>query len=534
MRRLIAIFIYIPALLALSASPCTSHSAAAQDKVRVLAGEELLVSMASGASGISQKLPTIFSESGGVAVASALGDGVLSVVSISSASPRGPARVVEADVEDLKKRCRSLLQRNPKVLTDCEPNAVRRLYAEPNDEYYTRQVNLRQIGAPAAWDISTSAKGTLVAVVDTGINYRSRELSDSIAVNTGEKPFNLKDDDGNGLVDDYLGYDFGDKDNDPDDEDGHGSHVSGIIGAVSNNDIGIAGVAWNASLLPVKVFDKSGYATAGKVAAGIRYAVNRGAKVINLSLGGDRPSAHESRAIWFALQNDVLVVAAAGNDSRNLDQLPAFPPSYALDNIISVAALTRGESLATLYSNFGANSVDVAAPGSDILSVFLENYLAYMSGTSMAAPHVAGIAAVMRSTNPSLSFAETKTIIMNTVDIRSTLLGKTVTGGKVDFGRALKAAKDNLRNPLPPVRVISIASQRTQAGAKVFGTMLSRNRVPLADQWTALVCNGRAFRRAKTQAEGYYEYNIEVPAVSPYSCFVEDDRGSRSGAVALQ
>lgn len=523
---------FISVAIILAAQLSSSHLALAQGKARVIVGQELLVSSIPSQTNSSPMLPPLISESGALS-SSAIGDGSVRVVAIGTPPQSGPPKVVEADLVDLRKRCNQLIQRNPNVTMDCEPNLVRQLYAEPNDSYYSGMYNLRQIDAPTAWDISTSAKSVLVAIVDTGIDYGHIELADNMAVNTREIPFNRRDDDGNGFVDDYLGYDFGNKDSDPRDEDGHGTHVAGIIGAVANNDVGVAGIAWNASLLAVKVFDNNGIATTATVSAGIKYAVSRGAKVINLSLGGENPSSAEAKAIWLALQKDVVVVTAAGNDSRDLDQKPAYPVGYEFDNIISVAATTRGESLAAAYSNFGLKSVDVAAPGNDILSTIPNNYLEFRSGTSMAAPHVSGIAAVMRALNPMLSFAETKSLIMNTVDIRSTLLGKTLTGGRVDFARALKAAQGNLRNPPPPARIISIASSRTRSTAKISGTMLSRNRVPLADEWTTLVCNDKAFRKAKTRGAGYYEYTIALPAVGGYSCYVEDDRGSRSSRIVV-
>ena len=213
---------------------------------------------------------------------------------------------------------------------------------------------------------------------------------------------------------------------------------------------------------------------------------------------------------------------------------PQYPASLQLDNIISVASTNAGDTFASVYSNFGPVSVDVAAPGTNILSVYPNNYLAYLSGTSMAAPHVSGIAAVMRGLNPTLSFAETKTIIMNTVDQRPTLAGRVATAGRVNFAKAVKAAQFNLRNPPPPSRIISIATSRSGAVTRISGTVMNQRRVLLVGEWTNLICNGQGLSKAKSRVNGYYEYSFRLAPSTTYSCYVEDDRGSRSKTVQVR
>lgn len=521
------------ALLA-SLSPTPLRTAAAQDGPRVVRGQELLISSLPNAAGVAARLPGSISGVGEVQVLESVGDGTVAILSVSRNSVRDLDETVPADVADLQQRCQQIIERNPRITIDCEPNLVMQKHAEPNDSYYPSMYNLKQISAPAAWDISTGSKDVIVAIIDSGLDYAHVEISDNVFVNSAEIPFNRIDDDRNGFVDDYFGYDFAYKDSDPRDDDGHGTHVAGTIGAVSNNELGVAGVAWNVSLLPVKVLTRAGWGTNANIAAGIQYAVMRGAKVINLSLGGDSFSPAIRRAIIAALRKDVLVVVSAGNDLRNIDLTPTYPASMKLDNIISVAATNASDTFAGGYSNFGTDSVDVAAPGTNILSVWPNNYLSLSTGTSMSAPHVAGIAAVMRGLNPTLSFAETKTIIMNTVDQRPSLAGRVATAGRVNFAKAVRAAQYNLRNPAPPSRIISVSFSRSGATARLSGTVTNQRGVVLVGEWTNLLCNGQGMSKVKSRVNGYYEYTFKPTPATTYSCYIEDDRGSRSKTVQFR
>jgi subtilisin family serine protease len=479
-------------------------------------------------------LPGSISGVGEVQVLESVGDGTVAILSVSRNSARNLDETVPADVADLQQRCQQIIERNPRITIDCEPNLVMQKHAEPNDAYYPSMYNLKQISAPTAWDISTGTKDVIVAILDSGLDYAHVEISDNLLINRGEIPLNRVDDDRNGFVDDYFGYDFAYKDSDPRDDDGHGTHVAGTIGAVSNNQLGVAGVAWNVSLLPVKVLTRAGWGTNANIAAGIQYAVMRGAKVINLSLGGDDFSPAIRRAIIAALRKDVLVVVSAGNDLRNIDLVPHYPASMKLDNIISVAATNASDTFAGGYSNFGPNSVDVAAPGTNVLSVWPNNYLSYETGTSMSAPHVSAIAAVMRGLNPTLSFAETKTIIMNTVDQRPTLAGRVATAGRVNFAKAVRAAQYNLRNPAPPSRIISVSLSRNGAIARLSGAVTNQRGFVLVGEWTTLICNGQGMSKVKSRVNGYYEYSFRPAPATTYSCYIEDDRGSRSKAVQFR
>lgn len=531
-RASLANCVAFAALLALSSTSISR--AAAQDGPRVVRGQELLVSSIPNAAGIAPRLPGSISGVGEVQVLESVGDGTVAILSVSRNSARNLDETVPADVADLQQRCQQIIERNPRITIDCEPNLVMQKHAEPNDAYYPSMYNLKQISAPTAWDISTGTKDVIVAILDSGLDYAHVEISDNLLINRGEIPLNRVDDDRNGFVDDYFGYDFAYKDSDPRDDDGHGTHVAGTIGAVSNNQLGVAGVAWNVSLLPVKVLTRAGWGTNANIAAGIQYAVMRGAKVINLSLGGDDFSPAIRKAIIAALRKDVLVVVSAGNDLRNIDMIPHYPASMKLDNIISVAATNASDTFAGGYSNFGPESVDVAAPGTNILSVWPDNYLNYETGTSMSAPHVSGIAAVMRGLNPTLSFAETKTIIMNTVDQRPSLAGRVATAGRVNFAKAVRAAQYNLRNPAPPSRIISVSLSRNGAIARLSGAVTNQRGVVLVGEWTNLICNGQGMSKVKSRVNGYYEYTFRPTPATAYSCYIEDDRGSRSKTVQVR
>jgi subtilisin family serine protease len=247
----------------------------------------------------------------------------------------------------------------------------------PNDTRFAELWGLHQasdadIDAPEAWRTETGDPGVIVAVVDTGVVYNHPELDDNIWVNTADPPGN-GDEDGNGFVDDFRGWDFVGNDNDPRDLDGHGTHVSGTIGAEGNNAAGVAGVNWDVSLMALRAGDSSGL-TAEDIAGSFLYACNKGAKVVNGSFGGFFPSVTILTALQAPACQNTLFVFAAGNDASSNDDVPIYPCSFGapdpeadLPNIICVAATDRNDELAD-FSNYGLASVDLAAPGVDVLS----------------------------------------------------------------------------------------------------------------------------------------------------------------------
>ncbi len=322
-----------------------------------------------------------------------------------------------------------------------EPEAWRSAELTPNDPQYASEWGLNNardvdIDAPEAWDISTGQASTLVAVIDTGINLTHPDLVGRIWTNPGEIAGNGVDDDNDGYVDDVHGWNFVNDTNNPADDHGHGTHVSGTIAAATNNATGVAGVDWNAKILPLKFLDSSGNGSDFDAAAAIRYAADVGAKIINASWGSGDFSQTLYDAIAYARGKGVVFVAAAGNNGRNTDTTPFYPASFDLDNILSVAAVASDGSLAS-FSNYGARSVDVAAPGVGILSTVRGGGYGTSSGTSMAAPHVSGVVSLLVGMNPTSDPASLIARVMSSTKPLASLAGKTVSGGIVSAARAL-------------------------------------------------------------------------------------------------
>lgn len=272
---------------------------------------------------------------------------------------------------------------------------------------------LNSVGAPEAWAAGYTGAGITVAVIDTGVDLDHPDLVENIFVNEGEIAGNGIDDDGNGFVDDVHGYDFANRDADPNDVHGHGTHVAGTI-AADDNGFGATGVAPDATILPIKVLGDNGSGSSLDVAAGIRYAADMGAHVINLSLGGGYSSAIES-AISYAQSIGSFVVAASGNDYASVPGFPAqFSSSY--DNVLSVGAYDSNGNSAAFSNGVGSsNAIQVDAPGVGVFSTYVGGRYASMSGTSMATPHVAGIAALTLAADPSLTSAALRDLLVSGV-----------------------------------------------------------------------------------------------------------------------
>jgi len=349
-----------------------------------------------------------------------------------------------------------------------EPNYIRRAFLMPNDPDFDKLWGLHNTGqtggtqdadidAPEAWDTQTGSSNVVIAVIDTGADLDHVDIIDNIWKNTGEdwlggSPGNDGwDNDGNGKPDDYYGWDFVNNDNDPDDDnapDYHGTHVSGIIGARGNNNVGITGVCWSASIVPLKILAANGIGSVASEIEAIDYAIDKGAKIINVSSGGKDFSQSEYEAIKSARDAGLLFVAAAGNDGEDNDSFPVYPASYDLNNIVAVAATDHNDSRAS-WSNYGPTSVDVAAPGVNIYSTKAGDSYQYLSGTSMAAPHVSGLAALIWAADNSLTYTQVKDRILNGVDPRSSMDGKILTGGRIN-------AKNTI--PLSPPTNLAVTS----------------------------------------------------------------------------
>jgi subtilisin family serine protease len=261
-----------------------------------------------------------------------------------------------------------------------EPNYYRYLRRTPNDPAYGSQWGMTKIGAPAAWETATDCSAAVVALVDSGADHTHPDLAANIWVNPGEIAGNGVDDDGNGKVDDTVGWDFVSSktpsgDNDPIDEHGHGTHVAGTIAAAGDNARGVAGVCWSARIMVLRAFDSEGYGTVADIVAAFDYARLMGARVVNASFASSTPSDSERDAVALLNAAGILLVAAAGNgdssgEAVDNDLYPSYPASYDLPNIISVTATDSSDRLAA-FANFGALAVDVAAPGVSVFSTYL-------------------------------------------------------------------------------------------------------------------------------------------------------------------
>ena len=334
----------------------------------------------------------------------------------------------------------------------------------PNDPSYSKLWGLNNTGqtggtsdadadAPEAWDVTTGGPDTVVAVIDEGVDVSHPDLRDNIWTNPDEVAGNRIDDDRNGYVDDVNGWDFVHNDAsvyDAADGDKHGTHVAGTIAAEGNNGIGVAGASWNAKIMPLKFLGPTSGSTSGAVKA-INYALAEGVKISNNSYGGAGADPALLEAIKKADAAGHLVVAAAGNDGANNDVTASYPANYNVPNVVSVAATDSNDALAT-FSNYGATSVDLAAPGVSILSTLPGNTYGSYSGTSMATPHVAGTAALIKSEYPTADDAEMKTRLLESVDQKVSLVGKTATGGRLNAAGALKPAPSSITEatPTPP------------------------------------------------------------------------------------
>ncbi len=329
-----------------------------------------------------------------------------------------------------------------------EPNYIVTTMAIPDDPRFGELYGLNNTGqtggtpdadidAPEAWDSQTGSD-VVVAVIDTGLDYNHEDMVGNVWRNAGEIPNNGIDDDNNGYIDDVRGWDFVNNDNDPFDDNDHGTHVSGTIAAVGNNGIGVAGVNWSARIMPLKFLSARGSGSTADAISALDYAVMMGARISNNSWGGGAFSQALYDTIAAAQTAGHLFVAAAGNDGNNTDVTPSYPASYDLDNIVSVAATDDNDALAS-FSNFGALSVDLGAPGVSILSTTPANTYSSFSGTSMATPHVAGTAALVLAEDPGLEVTGLKALLMDSVDAIAALAGITVSGGRLNAANAIAA-----------------------------------------------------------------------------------------------
>ncbi len=345
------------------------------------------------------------------------------------------------------------------------------------------------VDAPEAWNTTTGDVGTVVAVIDEGMDTNHPDLKNNIWTNPGEtgtdaagrdKATNGVDDDGNTYVDDVNGWDFANNDAtvyDPDPISGagdeHGTHVAGTIAAEGNNSLGVVGVNWKAKVMPLKFLGPDGGSTSDAIEA-LNYAVAKGVKISNNSWGGGGSSQALLDAIKRADASGHLFVAAAGNGGADgvgddNDATPSYPSSYNSPNVISVAATDNRDALAS-FSNYGSSSVDLAAPGVGILSTLPGSRYGSYNGTSMATPHVTGAAALLKSSNPSLDDAQLKARILESAENKTNLQARTATGGRLNAQVSL--AQTTAPDPGADTAGPTVASVKPASGSR------TRDRTP--------------------------------------------------------
>jgi len=357
------------------------------------------------------------------------------------------------------------------------------------------------IDAESAWDITTGSPSVIVAVIDSGIRYTHQELASRMWLNPGEVAGNGIDDDGDGYVDNVYGINAITGSGNPMDDNDHGTHCAGTIGAAANDGNPLVGVAWNVRLMACKFLDASGSGSTSDAIECIDFAVANGAKVLNNSWGGGPFQQALQDAIVGARDSGVLFVAAAGNGGfdgigDNNDNTPSYPASYAVENVLSVAAVNSADQLAS-FSNFGQNSVHLGAPGVSIYSstTGADNEYQYLSGTSMATPHVSGVAALIYSHFPGITSGEVKQrILAGTVPIPA-LNGKTVTGARLNALNALSVSGDGVLEvsvsssegvSLPAGSTVSVFARVTDltniVNATVTGSVIGQGNLTFANR----------------------------------------------------
>ncbi len=373
------------------------------------------------------------------------------------------------------------LAENPYVAS-YELDLAQKLQATPNDSQMWRLYGMHNTGqtggtadadidAPEAWEISTGSSNIVVGIIDTGVDYTHSDLAANIWTNPGEIAGNGIDDDGNGFVDDVHGYDFLNNDGDPMDDNNHGTHVAGTIAGAANNGQGVAGVNWSSSIMGLKFLSAGGWGYISDAVQAVNYTTMMrtsygvNIRVTNNSWGGGLYSSAMANALQANNDAGILFVAAAGNSGTNNDSSPHYPSNYTQANVISVAATDHNDNLA-YFSSYGVSTVDLAAPGVDIYSTLPGERYASFSGTSMATPHVAGVAALAWSVAPDATVAEIKAAILQGTDSLASLSGRVATGGRLNAFGTLDLLVDS--GPRAPfLTSLTTSPSVTEAGATV-------------------------------------------------------------------
>jgi subtilisin family serine protease len=325
------------------------------------------------------------------------------------------------------------------------------LFPHPNDPQFSDQWALHNIGqnggkeradidAIKAWQTTKGSADVVVAVLDSGVDFTHVDLRENMWFRPESVP--AYTDDELGSFNDMNGFNGTDKISDPMDDNGHGTHCAGIIGAEGDNGIGVTGVNWKVKIMPLKFLGRGGFGTTDDAIEAINYAIDRkkhgvNVRIISASWGSTSYSRALEDTIRAAGDAGILFVAAAGNDGSNNDRWPHYPSNYDLPNVVSVAALDRSDDLAS-FSNFGVKTVHVAAPGKEILSTWLNDSYREASGTSMATPYVSGVAALIVAHDPKITVAKLRERLLRSVDKVDSLTGKIASGGRINAAKALQ------------------------------------------------------------------------------------------------
>ncbi len=459
----------------------------------------------------------------------------LGVTSVQEFRPLNLVKCTIANPDDLPKAL--ALMKNDNNIDYAEPNYVLSiLETVPNDSRYSSQYALNNTGqtggvrgadisAQDVWDLQTGSRDIIVGVIDTGVDDGHNDLAANMWRNPGEsgdgKESNGVDDDGNGYVDDYRGWDFINNDNNPYDDNDHGTHCAGIIGAVGNNGSGISGINWNVSLVGLKFLSGAGSGSTDDAVEAILYAIDLGIPILSNSWGGGGRSQALEDAIEAANQAGILFVAAAGNDSKNTDNSDNFPSNYGSANVVSVASSDDRDQLSS-FSNYGKETVDLAAPGSSILSTVANNNYQSLSGTSMATPYVAGVAALIMAQYPGISMEEVKYRLMGSVDFKSAFANRTVSGGRLN---AVKALSDS-----PVITVVAHPNTSSTTPYNITAQIVDDGSIASATLNYEISGNGSGTGTVPLTANGV-NFTGQVPGQAlestvTYSVTATDDAGN--------
>lgn len=381
-----------------------------------------------------------------------------------------------------------------------EPNYLWHAMRTPNDTDFNRLYGLHNTGqtggtagadidAVEAWDLTTGSASVIIGVIDSGVDHTHPDLAANMWINPGEIANNNRDDDGNGYIDDVHGYDFANGDGNPMDDNGHGTHCAGTIGGVGNNGRGVAGVNWTVRIMALKFLTAGGSGDTAAAIGCLQYAVANGAHLTSNSWGGAGSSTALSNAIAAAGNAGQLFIAAAGNGGSdgvgdNNDSVPNYPSNYSLANVVAVAATDSRDRLGS-FSNYGAQSVDLGAPGVSIWSCAPGNSYQSLSGTSMATPHVAGVAGLLLSVQPNATHQQLRDWLFRGTDSISALSGRCVTGGRLNARRSLELAGGS--PPPPPARTLTAIAIEGQASMPENSSQDLSCRASYSDGTSALV-----------------------------------------------